>query len=211
MNSNIIDSLNWRYATKSFDESKKIPEQDLDELLEVIRLAPSSFGLQPWKFIVVESKELRIKIKEKAWDQPQVTEASHLIVICAKTDVSEEYIKEFIHDIAKTRNIHTDSLKEYEDMMIGFRKGRSKEEIVEWAKRQTYIPLGMLLQSAAMKKIDASPMEGFDPKGVDEVLNLTKNGLTSVVLCALGHRSEKDHTSQYKKVRHSNSRVVEKR
>src|SRR3989344_9479902 len=103
--SEILKALNWRYATKSFDQTKKVSENDLNELLEALRLAPSSFGLQPWKFIIIENKELRKKISEKAWHQPQVTEASHLIVLCSKTDVSEEYIKEFIKETAKTRNI----------------------------------------------------------------------------------------------------------
>lgn len=209
--SDIINSLNWRYATKAYDHSKKISEKDVDELLEAMRLSPSSFGLQPWKFLLIENKELREKIKEKAWNQPQVTDASHLIVICAKTDVSEEYIKEFIQDTANIRGIPIESLKGYEEMMIGFRKGKTKEEIAEWSKRQAYIPLGILLQSASMKKIDATPMEGFSPQGVDEVLNLKEKGFTSVVLCALGHRSDSDSTSQYKKVRHSVEKIIERK
>src|SRR5688572_7707489 len=111
--SEIIKALNWRYATKSFDQSKKVSEEDLNELLEAMRLSPSSFGLQPWKFIVVENKELRKKISEKAWHQPQVTEASHLIVLCAKTDVSEQDLSDFIEDTAKTRNLPLDSLNGY--------------------------------------------------------------------------------------------------
>lgn len=209
--SDIIKALNWRYATKSYDSSKKVSEKDLDEMLEAMRLSPSSFGLQPWKFVVVEDKELRKKIAEKAWNQPQVTEASHLIVICAKTDVTEDYIKNFIKDIAKTRDIPVESLKGYEDMMINFRKSLSAEEVRNWTKKQAYISLGILLHTAAMKKIDATPMEGFSPEGVDEILNLKEKGLTSAVLCAIGHRSDKDHTANYKKVRHSLSTVVEKR
>lgn len=209
--SDIIQALNWRYATKEYDPTKKISEKDFNELLEVIRLAPSSFGLQPWKFVVVENKELRNKVREQAWNQSQVTDASHLIVFCAKTDVPEEYIKQFIIDTAQIRNISTESLKGYEDMMLGFRKGHTKESINEWSKRQTYIPLGMILQAAALKKIDATPMEGFSPEGVNEVLNLKKEGFTSVALCALGYRSENDKTINYKKVRHNQSKVIEKR
>lgn len=209
--SDILNALNWRYATKTYDSSKKISEKDLDEMLEAMRLSPSSFGLQPWKFIVVEDKELRKKIAKKAWNQSQVTEASHLIVICAKTDISEDYIKNFIKDISEARNIPIESLKGYEDMMIGFRRNLSVDEVKNWTKKQAYISLGILLHTAAMKKIDATPMEGFSPEGVDEVLNLKEKGLTSAVLCALGHRSEKDLTANYKKVRHSISTVVEKR
>lgn len=209
--SDILQALNWRYATKLYDSSKKISENDFNELLEVIRLAPSSFGLQPWKFIVVENKELRNKIKEKAWGQTQVTDASHLIVFCAKTDVTEDYIKEYIKDTANIRNISPETLKGYEDMMLGFRNGHTKESIVEWSKRQTYIPLGMLLQAAALKKIDATPMEGFSPEEVNEILNLKKEGLTSVALCALGYRSNDDKTIYHKKVRHDHSKAIEKR
>jgi len=211
MESKIIESLNWRYATKHFDSSKKISEHDLNELLEVIRLSPSSFGLQPWKFIVVENMELRKKIAESAWNQPQVTQSSHLLVLCSKLDVTEDYIKEFIKEIARVRNIAVDSLKGYEDMMIDFRKGHSKETINEWSKKQTYIPLGMLLESAALKKIDACPMEGFNPNGVDEILGLNKEGFTSAVLCSLGYRSSEDKSAEYAKVRHPHSRVIERR
>ncbi|MEK6915451.1 MAG: NAD(P)H-dependent oxidoreductase [Nanoarchaeota archaeon] len=209
--SDIIKALNWRYATKSFDSSKTLSENDLNELLEAVRLTPSSFGLQPWKFIIVEDKELRKKIAGSAWNQPQVTEASNLLVLCAKTDVSEDYIKEFIKDTAKIRNISIESLKGYEDMMINFRKGLSQTQTADWCKRQVYISLGILLQSASLKRIDASPMEGFDPKGVDEILNLKEQGLTSTVLCALGYRSENDKTSNYAKVRYSSSKIIEKR
>jgi nitroreductase len=209
--SDIIKALEWRYATKTYDPTKQVSENDFKELLEIIRLSPSSFGLQPWKFIVVENKELRKKLRDHAWGQSQVTDASYLIVFCAKTDVSEEYIKDYIKDTAQIRNISPDSLKGYEDMMLGFRKGNTQDSIKEWSKRQAYIPLGMLLQAAALKKIDATPMEGFDPKGVDAVLGLDKEGLTSVVLCALGYRSSEDKTASYKKVRHPHSKVIEKR
>ncbi len=208
--SDILQALNWRYAVKTYDPSKKLDEKDFDELLETIRLAPSSFGLQPWKFIVVENKETRNKIKENAWNQNQVTDASHLIVFCAKTDVTEDYIKEYIKDTANIRNISVETLKGYEDMMLGFRKGHTKESISEWTKRQTYIPLGMLLQAAAIKRIDATPMEGFSSQEVDKILGLKEKGLTSVALCALGYRSKEDKTMHYKKVRHSHSKVIDK-
>lgn len=211
MHSEIINSLNWRYATKHFDTSKKISEEDFNELLEVLRLAPSSFGLQPWKFIVVENQELRKKIQEKAWNQPQVVEASHLIVLCSKTDLSEEYIKEFIKETVEARNIQSDSIKGYEDMIINFGKSLDKNQTIEWCKKQTYIALGMLLEAAALKKIDASPMEGFDSKEVDEVLNLKEQGFTTAVLCALGYRSEEDKTQSYAKVRFKSSKIIEKR
>ncbi len=206
---NIIEALKFRYATKIFDTEKKIPEHDFNELLEVLRLAPSSYGVQPWKFIVVEDKELRSKIRSRAWNQVQVTEASHLIVLCAKKDITEKDIDNYIEDIAKTRNVDIKSLDSFKGYITSFRKGVDAHFIENWAKRQVYIALGMLLESAALKGIDTCPMEGFDPKGVDEVLGLTHSEFTSVALCNLGYRSIKDKYSGNTKVRYSKNKVIE--
>lgn len=207
--SEILNALNWRYATQVFDQNKKISEKDLNEILEALRLAPSSFGLQPWKFIVVENPELRNKIRAVAFNQPKVIEASHLIALCSKIDVTEEYIKQYIKNTAETRNISVDSLKGFEDMMMEFRKLHNNESIKEWCKKQTYISLGILLQTAALKGIDAGPMEGFNPEKVDEILNLKKEGFTTAVLCAIGYRSSEDKTASYKKVRHQKEKIIE--
>jgi nitroreductase len=196
----IIESLTWRYATKKFDSSKKVPQADLDELLEAIRLAPSSFGLQPWKFVVVSDKKTKEKLREYA-DQPQITDASHLIVLCARKDVDESLIKKYVDITAKTREMPRDTLNGYEQMMTGFRKSMSDEAVLEWSKKQVYLALGVLLTSAAEKKIDACPMEGFDPKGFDKVLGLDKQNLASTVLCAIGYRSKDDKYADAKKVR----------
>ena len=123
----IIEDLNWRYATKQFDPKKKVSEKDLDELLKVLNLSPSSFGLQPWKFIVVTDQELRERLREAAWNQPQVTDASHLIVLCVRTNVDEKHIKKYIQDMAKTRNVTVNSLKDYEGSMTGSIKRKDKE------------------------------------------------------------------------------------
>ncbi|MGV8142285.1 MAG: NAD(P)H-dependent oxidoreductase [Candidatus Pacearchaeota archaeon] len=209
INSEIINELNWRYATKKFDTTKHVTEDELHELLEVMRLSPSSFGLQPWKFIIVKNKDVRQKIRAAAWDQPQVTEASHLIVLCAKKDVTHQDIKKYIEKIASHRAISTESLKGFEDMMIGFRNARSNSEIADWAKRQVYIPLGMMLSACARKKIDACPMEGFNPNLVDEILGLESKGFTSVALCGIGHRAHDDHSANYAKVRFDTNEVIE--
>jgi len=195
----IIKALNWRYATKKFDPAKKVSEADLNELLEALRLAPSSYGLQPWKFIVITNPELRKKLREHAWNQPQVTDASHLIVLAARTDLDEKYVKEYVGELARLRNIPVSSLKGYDDMMTGFVKGTSKEELIHWAKKQVYLALGMLLEAAALKRIDACPMEGFDAQKFDEVLEL-KN-LTAAVLCTIGYRSPDDPAAKLEKVR----------
>ena len=208
---NIIDALKWRYATKQFDASKKISEEDLNELLEAARLSASSFGLQPWKLVVVEDKKTREKLREAAWNQSQVTDASHLIVVCAVRNVDEKYIKKYIGQIAKVREIPSESLKDFEDTMVGFAKQRGKEFLLEWSKKQSYIALGTLLFAAASKKIDACPMEGFDSGKFDEILGLEKLGLTSAVLCAVGYRSKEDKNQHFKKVRFDMKDIVIKK
>ncbi len=209
---NIIDALNWRYATKQFDATKKVSEKDLNELLESARLSASSFGLQPWKFIVIEDKKLRQRLREEAgWNQRQITDASHLIVLCAIRDINEKYIRKYIEQIAKIRGISTDMLKGLEDMMVGFAKQTGKQEMLNWAKKQTYIALGVLLSACALKKIDASPMEGFSPEKFDEILGIEKMGLASAVLCAIGYRSKEDENQNLKKVRFDMKDIVIKK
>jgi nitroreductase len=198
MKEKILDVLNWRYATKKFSD-RKASDEDLKILIESARLAPSSFGLQPFKIFVIANKEIREKIKEAAWNQSQVTDCSHLVVFCARKDVDESYIKNYIKLISETRGISEENLKGFEDMLIGFRKARSDEFISEWCKRQSYISLGFLLETAALMKIDACPMEGFSPEKVDEILGLEE--YTSVAFCALGYRDESDENASMKKVR----------
>jgi len=208
---NILKSLEWRYATKMFDSTKKIPEKDVEELLEVLRLAPSSFGLQPWKFLVINNPQIRQKLREASWGQPQVTDASHFIVLCARTDVDEKFVKHFVEVMAKTRKVPVESLKSYQDMMIGSMSAKTEQVRIDWSKKQVYLALGMLLEAAALKGIDAAPMEGFDPQKYDEILNLKQEHTTATVLCALGYRAEDDATAKLAKVRFPKEEVVEER
>ncbi|MEK6888056.1 MAG: NAD(P)H-dependent oxidoreductase [Candidatus Aenigmatarchaeota archaeon] len=202
---NIIEDLNWRYATKIFDSAKKVSHADMDELLEALRLSASSFGIQPWKFVVVTDKKLREELRKKAWDQPQITDASHLIVLCAMTNVDENYIKKYAEDIAHTRKVTIESIKGYEDMMIGSIKRRDKEEILEWSTKQVYIALGTLLTACAVKRIDACPMEGFDHTAFDRLLGL--KDMTSVALCPVGYRGD-DKYADAKKVRFPLDKII---
>jgi nitroreductase / dihydropteridine reductase len=205
----IIEALNWRYATKKFDSSKKLSEKDLSELIEVLRLSASSFGLQLWKFVVVNNVQTREKIQAAAWNQSQIVDASNLIVLCAKNDFTEADVKEFIELNEKEKNLPAGSLKEFEDMLHGHRKSRDANSLKEWMKRQVYIALGKLLTASALKKIDACPMEGFDPVAVNKILDLDKKGYTSVVMCTLGHRSSEDKYASAKKVRYPAEKIVE--
>lgn len=208
MHKTIIDHLNWRYATKVFDTEKKVSATDLDTVLESMRLSASSFGLQPWKFVVVSNKELRKKLRGVAWDQPQVTDASELIVLTVRTDVNDALVDAYIADISKTRGVAIPGLKGYEDMMKNSINSKSPEAREAWASRQVYIPLGTALVTAASLGIDAGPMEGFDNAQVDAILGLDKLGLKSLAFLALGYRSQADKTAQYKKVRFAKEDVV---
>jgi nitroreductase len=197
----IIDALSWRYATQQFDPSKKLAAADRELLLEATRLAPSSFGLQPWKLVVVETPKLREQIRAAAWNQAQVTDASDVIVLCTRTTLDEAYVDHYLELIATTRSLTIDKLDGLKKMILGSVAHRSKHEVIEWNKRQTYIALGVLLSTAALHIIDASPMEGFDPLKVDEILGLTAEGYTATVLCALGYRHTNDPAATQKKVR----------
>ena len=195
------NDLNWRYATKKFDVSKKISKQDFAELLEVLRFSPSSFGLQPWKFVVVHDPELRKRLRQHAWDQPQITDADTLIVFCALKSMDESYVKRFVESMARVRGVSKESLAGYEGMMIGALKSKSKEQVSEWMKNQVYLALGFFLGECAQRRIDACPMEGFDARKFDEILELPQQGLQSVVLCPVGYRASDDQYAHLKKVR----------
>lgn len=197
----LLSDLRWRAAVKKFDPHKRVSEADLAELLEALRLSPSSFGIQPWKFVVVTDPALRTKLRAVSWDQAQVTDASHLLVLCARTDVDEHLITSYADDIARTRGVPREAVDGYADMMKGFRKGLSAEQTLEWSKKQVYLALGTLLAAAARKRIDACPMEGFDHAQYDAILGLKEHNLAATVIVAIGHRAADDDYSKMAKVR----------
>jgi nitroreductase len=206
---NIIESLQWRYATKQFDTTKKLTEFQLDMLLTAARLSPSSFGLQPWKFVVVTDPSVRAKLREAAWGQSQITDASALIVFCVRKNIDDDLVDAYMQSIAATRNVSLDSLKSFADNIKGSIKSRpTPESAKEWSTRQVYIALGVLLTTAAHLDIDACPMEGFDPKKFDDILGLAVLGLESRVLAAVGFRSADDKSASMKKVRFPKEEVV---
>lgn len=197
----LLESLEWRYAVKKFDESKKIPNEDIVKLKEALRLSPSSYGLQPWHFIVIENKDLKDKLREVSWNQGQITECSHLIIFCHKKNFNEKSVDDFIESVATTRNVSKESMTDYANMMKGFVNNLSHEELNEWARRQTYLALGHFLVTCAMMGIDACPMEGFLKDSYDEILSLKNKDLGTVVICPIGYRNEEDHFGAMKKVR----------
>ena len=206
----LIEDLNWRYATKEFDTSKKISDEDFNILLESLRLAPSSFGLQPWKFVVVENTELRLKLVEKSWNQKQVQEASHLIVLCRINDLGDKLVDNFLDDTVKTRGGSREDIKGYEDVMKGFLSRMDDEKKAQWANQQIYIALGQLMTSSAHMRIDTCPMEGFIKPQYDAILDLAAKGLSSVVVCPVGYRAASDKYATTAKVRFSLDELVVK-
>lgn len=203
----IIDSLKWRYATKAFDPDKKIGEDLWKTLEESLVLTPSSFGLQPWEFVVVKDPEIREQLVEFSWNQRQVADASHLLVIAARTDIDEDFVDTFVGRIEEIRG-EEGVFGGYRDMMVGFINNLDEPATANWAKLQTYIALGQFMTTAAMLGIDACPMEGFVPKKYDEILGFEEKNLTTAVLCPAGYRSEEDKYASLPKVRYEQSDLV---
>lgn len=208
MTNTILNDLQWRYATKQFDPTQKVSENNFQELLEALRLSASSFGLQPWKFIVVTDAKLRKELQQHAWNQPQIVDASHLLVLCARTDVDETYIKKYVETLAVHRKVPGDSLKGYQDMMLGFIAHKDRAALIGWAKLQVYLALGSLLTVCAHKRIDTCPMEGFDATAFDKILGLEKMHLTTAVLCPIGYRSADDTYALAAKVRFGIDEII---
>lgn len=204
----ITEALAWRYATKEFDSSKKIDDATLDLLLESMRLTASSYGLQPWKFIVVDDPAIRAQLKTVAWEQSQVVDASHLIVLARPTEITLATVEKYIAHIAQVRGIPAETLDGFKSMIADTVSRRSQEELANWASRQIYIALGTLLETAALLGIDGCPMEGFDNAKFDEILGLKEKGLASVVICPIGHRSDNDKMAALPKVRFPKEEVV---
>lgn len=207
----LLDQLHWRYATKRFDPARKIPAELWSALEEALILSPSSFGLQPWKFVVVTDPALKTKLRTVSWDQPQIEECSHLVVFAMKRGLGAPEVKHFVDRIAEVRGVPVEALKEYRDMMLGSVDGPLKAIVDVWSSRQVYIALGTLLASAAMLGVDACPMEGIDPAQYDEILGLKDKGFQALCVCALGYRAESDAYSKLPKVRFTREEVVEHR
>ncbi len=206
----IIQRLNWRYATKKFNPSQKINNDDWYALEQSLVLAPSSFGQQPWKFFVIRNSALRQQLQERAWNQSQVVDASHLVVLAIKQDVNASDVDRYINRVVEVRQTPKDQLSGLEDAIKGFLQDPPFPlQPDDWSTRQVYIALGFLLYSAALLGIDACPMEGFIPAKFDEVLGLTDQGYAAKVICALGYRSEDDKLAKMNKVRYETEEVLQ--
>ena len=203
-----LEQLKWRYATKQFDTDKKIDDDTWNAIEDSLVLTPSSFGLQPWKFVVVTDPELKHKLREHSWGQAQVTECSHFLILCAKDDINPDDINALLEDTVATRGGQVEDLQGYGDIMRGFVDRMSDEEKFQWAKNQVYIALGQLMATAAALEIDACPMEGIVPPEFDRILNL--EGYKTVVACAMGFRATDDHYAELAKVRFTKEALIQR-
>ncbi|HZF01969.1 MAG TPA: NAD(P)H-dependent oxidoreductase [Methylomirabilota bacterium] len=210
-NEQLLDALEWRYATKLFDANKKIPAAVWQTLERALVLTPTSYGLQPYKFIVMTDSEKRAELLAHSWNQKQVVQCSHYVVFTARTKMTESDVDRWIQKLSEVRKVPVESLNVYRGMMLGDVVHGSRGKIAhEWATRQAYIALGNLMTSAALLGVDACPMEGIVPPEYDRVLNLVTSGYATVVACALGYRAENDKYAAIPKARFEVSELVQK-
>lgn len=207
----ILEQLNWRYAVKAFDTTKKVSDADWATLEKSLVLAPSSYGLQPYKFIVITNQNLKEKLKPAAYGQSQITDSSHLVVVAYKKSLSEKDVEEFIDLIVKVRGTPREMLADYEGIIKNSAKKATENGYIEtWNSRQAYIALGFLLETAAILGIDACPMEGFDAAQFNEILGL--EDYSAVALCAVGYRdAENDWLAPLPKVRYPKEQLIDRR
>ncbi len=207
--STLIEKLGIRYATKKMT-GEKISSEDLNSILEAIRLTPTSLGLQPLKLLVLESEEVKASIKAACYGQSQITDGSQILVFTVYTEGYEALTDKYIQNIADTRSVPVESLNDFKQMILGYLQKMTIEETIAWAKKQAYIALGFGLVAAAEVGVDSTPMEGFNPAAVDEILGLKAKGLASTVILALGKKdAANDYLAHAKKVRRASSDFYE--
>ncbi|THD66399.1 NAD(P)H-dependent oxidoreductase [Robertkochia marina] len=204
-----IEKLQWRYATKKFDPNKKLEKEKLETLKKAIQLSASSYGLQPYKVFVIEDPELRAKLRPAAWNQPQITDASQLIVFAHDTNFGDDQIDAYIDNVVQTRGLKAEDLKGYADFMKSKITPLPDDVKSAWTARQAYIALGNLLSAAAHLEIDACPMEGFEVEAFNDILGLKEKGLSTAVIATVGYRSDEDDTQHYAKVRKPETELFE--
>lgn len=208
----LLDALTWRYATKKFDPTKAISAQTWSALEDALVLTPSSYGLQPWKFVVVTSPELKEKLRPFSWNQAQVTDCSHYVVFTIKKNLTTADVDRFVERTAEVRSVPVESIAGYRNMMVSdVVNGARSFNVNEWATRQAYIALGNFMTSAALVGVDTCPMEGIEPVNYDKTLDLAEAGYATVVACAAGYRAEDDKYSELAKVRFAKSEMIDVR
>ena len=199
---NLLDKLNWRYATKVFDPKRKVSDDDLNFLKEAIRLSVSSYGLQMYKVLIIENPEIRKELRKASWDQAQITDASHLFVFCNYTVNHDQHVDDYIQLIIDTQEtVDTKGLKKYGEFIKSDIANMTSADRKSWAEKQTYLALNNLIVACADHQIDACPMEGFDKQAYNRILGLDELGMNASVIAPVGYRSTKDETQARKKVR----------
>lgn len=203
--SNYIESLNWRYATKKYDSTKKVSDEDIENLKEAIRLSVSSIGLQPYKVFIVESDEMKNKLKAAAGGNNQnlIADASHLFIFANEVNVGDKHVENYVNNISQTRDIPVENLKGFSDYIFSYVNSLTEEQKNAWTMKQSYIALSTLVNAAAHLKIDTTAMEGFNAQEFNTILGLDELGLNTAVIAAVGYRHEEDANQHLKKVRKS--------
>lgn len=205
----LIESLNWRYAVKAFDTEQKISEDDLNTLFEVVRMAPTAYGQQPFKVLNIENQEIRNQLKAASYGQEKVANASHLLVFAVDTTLGDKTVDEYLQLASKARNIPVSSMEGFGKVVKATYQQLGEEGRIHWAAKQAYLAMGFLLSAAAQMHIDACPMEGIDPQKYEQILGLKEKGLKAVVAVTLGFRSNEDSVQYLVKVRKPMTDMVE--
>ncbi len=207
----LLSSLRWRYAVKQFDNTRKIDAPVWTALEESLLLSPSSFGLQPWKFIVIDDSQLRTQLRVASWNQSQITDASHLVVFARRSEITSDDVERYVERIAQVRGVTTASVGDYKKLMLGSLSTMDASAKSEWSARQVYIALGFFLEAAALLGVDACPMEGIDPAKYDAMLGLAARGYTTTVAATVGYRAASDLQATLAKVRFPMDQIIEHR
>ncbi|MXN89970.1 NAD(P)H-dependent oxidoreductase [Flavobacterium sp. Sd200] len=204
-----IDGLNWRYAVKKYDTAKKVSAQDIDFLKEAVRLSVSSVGLQPYKVIIVETQEVKERLAEAASGNNKnlFADASHLFIFANELNVGEGHVDAYMDNVSEQRGVAREALNGFSDYINGFLNTLTEEQKNIWTAKQSYIALSTLINSAALLKIDATPMEGFDAAKVNQILGLEDRGLNAAVIASIGYRHDEDAQQHAKKVRKPNEQL----
>lgn len=198
---NIVEHLKWRYATKKFNSDKIIPQDKIAKIEEAFSLTATSFGLQPVKLVIIKNKELQSQLVEHSMNQQQVAQASHILVFCVENVVNKQYIENYFDLVKEIRSTPDEILKSFRDYLINDFENQTSDNIKTWATNQAYLTMGNLLTVCAVEGIDSCPMEGFLPEKYNQVLQLDKLGLSSVLVMPIGYRADDDMFSDFKKVR----------
>ncbi|PWL31670.1 NAD(P)H-dependent oxidoreductase [uncultured Roseivirga sp.] len=206
---NLIDNLNWRYATKAFDPAKKVSSEELEVLKEAVRLSPSAYGLQLYKVLIVENKEIRMALREASWNQPQITDASHLFIFCNFTQDFNDHVDDYVQLIVEAQGVDKKQISPYGEFIKSQLNNNGTKQNQIWAEKQTYLALSNLLAACAELKIDACPMEGFLNDAYNKILGLNKQGLNASVIATVGYRSDNDEAQFRKKVRKDKEQLFE--